>query len=92
MLEFDRLLGNLQTFFADVSDLEFETVDQDRGYATIIRFHLPDQPMMRGDLLVVLREQEILFHGLIRTVENTGWAVAADARGSKIPANGGTPQ
>jgi hypothetical protein len=86
MLDFDRLLGNLQTFFADVTDLRFETVEQEQGNSTVIRFQMPDQPLMRGDILVILREQEILFHGMIRTVEHEGWAVAADTRGSRLPA------
>jgi hypothetical protein len=86
MVDFDRLLGNLQTFFTDVSDLKFEAVEQDQGNATVIRFQMPDQPLMRGDILVVLREQEILFHGMIRTVEHEGWAVASDTRGSTLPA------
>jgi hypothetical protein len=85
MPDFDRLLGNLQTFFVDVSDLRFETVEQNQGNSTVIRFHMPDQPLMRGDILVILREQEILFHGMIRTVEHEGWAVASDTRGSRLP-------
>ncbi len=86
MPDFDRLLGNLQTFFADVSDLRFEILEQSEGRATVIRFHLPDQALMRGDILVVLQEQDILFHGMIRTVERDGWAIAADTRGSRLPA------
>ncbi len=85
MLGFDRLLGNLQTLFADVSDLRFETLEQDQGRATVIRFHLPDQTVMRGDILVILQDQEILFHGSVRTIEGAGWAIAGDAKGSRLP-------
>jgi len=38
-----------------------------------------------GDTLVVLDGQEVRFHGIINSVDQEGWAVASDRRGSSIP-------
>ncbi len=66
--------------------LEFETVEQAAGYASVIRFRLQNEQIRAGDVLVVLEGPEIRFHGMITSVDDDGWATAADRRGSTIPA------
>ena len=86
MPEYQRLLGNFQTVWVGWSELDFVAVERDGGRATVIRFRIPDPDLRRGDVLVVLEQAEVWFHGMISTVDPDGWAVAADPRGSKIPA------
>jgi hypothetical protein len=77
--------GTPQTFCADLSELSFEMIEQENGCATVIRFRLPAENPRMGDTLVVLDGQEIRFHGMISSVDNKGWAIASDRRGSSIP-------
>jgi hypothetical protein len=77
--------SSTQTFYADLSDLPFEMVEQELGYATVIRFSVPNEAIQMGDTLVVLDGQEVRFHGIINSVDQEGWAVASDRRGSSIP-------
>ncbi len=85
MADYDRLLGNLQTVFVDLSEFQFETVEQAEGKATVIRFQIPGQALLRGDILVVLDGAEIRFHGAVTAVNTSGWAQARDCRGSTMP-------
>jgi hypothetical protein len=85
MPDYDRLLGNLQTVFVEMSDFSFHIMEQAGGNATRIRFCLPDHVLLRGDVLVVLDGSDIKFHGMISSVEPEGWAIASDNRGSNLP-------
>ncbi len=86
MPDSERSLGNAQTLWTELTALEFETLEQAAGYATVIRFRLHKEQIRPGDVLVVLEGPEIRFHGMITSVDDDGWAAAADRRGSKIPA------
>jgi hypothetical protein len=77
--------GNSRTICAEISHLSFEIVEHNLGYATVIRFNIPDETIRMGDTLVVLEGQEIRFHGIIHSSEKDGWAVACDRRESRIP-------
>jgi hypothetical protein len=77
--------GNSQTVVYDIDDFKFETIEQQNGQATVIRFELTDPRYHAGDMLVVLSGTEIHFHGMIGQLAD-GWAIAADSRGSLLPA------
>jgi len=80
-----RVANNSQTYVADADTFQFETMQQDNGQATVIRFRLEDPQYHAGDVLVVLSGSEIHFHGMIGQIAD-GWAVASDPRGSLLPA------
>jgi hypothetical protein len=80
-----RVANNSQTYLADAETFEFETLQQDNGQATVIRFRLEDPKYQAGDVLVVLSGSEIHFHGMIGSIAD-GYAVASDPRGSLLPA------
>ncbi len=86
MPDSERSLGNAQTLWTELSALEFEALEQAAGYATVIRFRLYNEQIRPGDVLVVLEGSEIRFHGMITSVDDDGWAAAADRHGSTIPA------
>lgn len=77
--------SNSQTIVYDVDDFKFETVEQQNGQATVIRFELTDPRYHAGDMLVVLSGTDIHFHGMIGQLAD-GWAIASDPRGSLLPA------
>jgi hypothetical protein len=86
MPEEQRVANNSQTYVADADTFQFETVEQENGQATVIRFRLEDPRYHAGDVLVVLSsESEIHFHGMIGQLSD-GWAVASDHRGSLLAA------
>ncbi len=85
-MAYERSLGNSRTVCAELSALSFEVLEQVGGFATIIRFQDHSQSARRGDALVVLDGPEIRFHGMITSVDDAGWAVACDRRGSSLPA------
>jgi hypothetical protein len=85
MPEEQRTSNNSQTFLADAEEFSFETVEQENGQATVVRFRLDDPRYLPGDVLLVLSGTEIHFHGMIGRIED-GWAIAADRRGSLLPA------
>ena len=80
-----RVANNSQTYVADADSFQFETVKQENGQATVIRFRLEDPKYHAGDVLVVLSGSEIHFHGMIASIAD-GWAMASDKRGSMLPA------
>ena len=49
--------GSPQTFCADLSVLSFEMIEQQLGYATVIRFSIPNETIRMGDILVVMDGQ-----------------------------------
>jgi hypothetical protein len=80
-----RIANNSQTYVANAEDFQFETVQQQNGQATVVRFRLEDPRYHAGDVLLVLSGSEIHFHGMIGQVAD-GWAVASDPRGSLLAA------
>ncbi|HKR01247.1 MAG TPA: hypothetical protein VJT09_11270 [Pyrinomonadaceae bacterium] len=80
-----RNANNSQTYVVGSEDFEFETIEQENGQATVVRFKLEDPRYVAGDVLLVLSGPEIHFHGMIGSVEG-GYAVASDRRGSLLPA------
>jgi hypothetical protein len=81
-----RQTGNSQTLCVELKDLYFEALERREQIATVIRFRLENHDVRVGDVLVVLDGDDIRFHGIIGTIEGSGWAVAADRRGSSIQA------
>jgi hypothetical protein len=80
-----RTANNSQTYLADADSFDFETIEQENGQATVVRFKLEDPRYHAGDVLLVLSGSEIHFHGMISSLGD-GWAVASDRRGSLLPA------
>lgn len=85
MPEEQRVANNSQTYLVDYDDFAFETLEQENGQATVIRFQLDDPRFHAGDVLLVLSGSDIHFHGMIGSLAE-GWAVASDKRGSLLPA------
>jgi hypothetical protein len=78
--------NNSQTLVVDANDFNFETVEQENGHATVVRFPLNNPQVRPGDVLLVLDGTDIHFHGMIGIVNEDGTAVATDRRGSLLPA------
>ena len=74
-----------QTVVVDADTFEFETLEQQNGHATVIRFHVENPDVRAGDVLLVLSGSDIHFHGMIGRTED-GQAIATDRRGSLLPA------
>ncbi|HKY26793.1 MAG TPA: hypothetical protein VJM12_02490 [Pyrinomonadaceae bacterium] len=85
MPEQQRIANNSQTYVVDTDTFTFETLEQQNGQATVVRFPLTDPNYHPGDILLVLSGSEIHFHGMIGSVSD-GWAIASDPRGSLLPA------
>lgn len=77
--------NNSKTIPFDADDFQFETLQQANGNATQIRFHTADPEVKAGDVIVVLSNTDIYFHGMISSIED-GMAIASDQRGSLLPA------
>ncbi|HVF58113.1 MAG TPA: hypothetical protein VM934_18335 [Pyrinomonadaceae bacterium] len=77
--------NNSQTVVVDAQDFEFETLEQENGNATVIRFKVGNPDVRAGDVLLVLSGSDIHFHGMIGMIEDV-WGVATDRRGSLLPA------
>ena len=80
-----RVANNSQTYVVDGEDFSFETMEEENGQATVIRFRLEDARYQAGDVVLVLSGSDIHFHGMIGSLAE-GWAVATDRRGSLLPA------
>lgn len=78
-------IANSQTLVRGADDFVFETLEQQNGNATVIRFELNTPGYNAGDVLVVLSGTDIHFHGMISQIAD-GWAQASDNRGSLLPA------
>jgi hypothetical protein len=74
---------NSNTLVVEAKQFSFETVTQENGNATVIRFQLQNPDVRAGDVLLVLSGSDIHFHGLIGRVDE-GSAIATD-RGSLLP-------
>ena len=77
--------NNSLTYVVGADDFEFETMEQENGQATVVRFKLDDPRYHAGDILLVLSGADIHFHGMIGQV-GEGYAIASDHRGSLLPA------
>ena len=77
--------NNSMTYLVSTDDFEFETLEQENGQATVVRFRLDDPRYHAGDILLVLSGSEIHFHGMIGQVGD-GYAIASDRRGSLLSA------
>jgi hypothetical protein len=75
-----------QTISYNVSNFDYETISQVSGNAGIIKFKLDHKENSPGDVVVVLDDSEIIFHGVIGKIED-GYAFASDMTGSLLPAN-----
>lgn len=80
-----RVANNSQTYVVAADDFYFETLEQENGQATVVRFQLEDPRYHAGDVLLVLSGSDIHFHGMIGQVAD-GWAIATDRRGSLLAA------
>ena len=76
---------NSNTLVVEAEKFSFETLTQENGHATMIRFRLQNPEVRPGDVLLVLSGSDIYFHGLIGRVEE-GSAIATD-RGSLLPSS-----
>ena len=74
-----------QTLSFNAASFEYESVAQDNGNATIIKFPIDEKLFSPGDVVVVVSGEDISFHGLIGKIEE-GYAFASDPRGSLLPA------
>jgi len=80
-----RTATHAQTYLVDADSFAFETVEQENGQATVVRFALADPRYHAGDVLLVLSGTDIHFHGMIGKIAE-GFAIATDRRGSLLPA------
>lgn len=85
MPESQRTATHVQTYVVDADSFEFDTIEQENGQATVIRFNLKDPRYHAGDVLLVLSGTDIHFHGMIGKIGD-GSAIATDRRGSLLPA------
>ncbi len=74
-----------QTLVEQADTLQFETLEQQNGMATVIKFKVENPDARAGDILLVLSGSEIYFHGFIGKIED-GWGIAMDRTGSALPA------
>ena len=80
-----RTATHAQTYTVEADNFSFETIEQENGQATMIRFALDDPRYHAGDVLLVLSGTDIHFHGMIGKMGD-GFAIATDRRGSLLPA------
>jgi hypothetical protein len=77
--------SNSRTFAYKLDRFFFETLEATNGHATVIRFVLEEPNIQAGDVIVVLSDTDIHFHGMISNIDGDT-AVASDRRGSLLPA------
>lgn len=76
----------VQTLSFNADTFEYESVAQENGNATIIKFPVDEKQVSPGDTVVVIAgEGEVHFHGLIGKIED-GYAYVSDPKGSLLPA------
>lgn len=73
-----------QTLSFNADTFQFEAVAHENGNATIIKFPVDDKQVSPGDVVVVVSNDEISFHGIIGKIED-GHAYASDPKGSLLP-------
>ena len=82
--ESNELPPHSRTLAVEVEDFSYQTVQQQNGRASVIRFELRNPEVKPGDVLVVLSGSDILFHGLIMRVDQ-GWATCSDRNSLLVP-------
>jgi hypothetical protein len=75
-----------QTISYNIKNFEYETLSQVSGNAGIIKFKIDEKVYSPGDVVVILDETDVLFHGVIGKIE-AGFAFASDMKSSLLPAN-----
>jgi hypothetical protein len=73
-----------KTISFDFEQFQYQTISQENGRAVTIKFSIDEKSYSPGDVVVVLKGSDIVFHGMIRNIEN-GLALASDPRGSSLP-------
>jgi hypothetical protein len=86
MSESSNYSNNSQTLVIDADEFSYETVEQENGRATVVRFPLKNPQVRPGDVLLILSGSDIHFHGMIESVD-VETATANDRRGSLLPAD-----
>lgn len=74
-----------QTLSFNADTFEYESVSQESGNATIIKFAVDEKKVSPGDVVVVVSGKDISFHGIIGKIED-GYAFASDPKDSLLPA------
>ena len=74
-----------QTLSFNTETFEYDVVAADNGNATIIKFPIDEKLYSPGDVVVVLDDSSVKFHGIIGKIED-GLAYASDPQGSLLPA------
>jgi hypothetical protein len=74
-----------QTVSFNAEDFEYESVEQDNGNATVIRFKVDRTAISPGDVVVVIDGEDVVFHGMIGKIEEDQ-AYASDPQGSLLAA------
>lgn len=74
-----------QTISFNADSFDFDVVAQDNGNATVIKFPIDEKQYSPGDVVVVLQDADIVFHGIIGKIEG-GEAYASDPKGSLLAA------
>ena len=74
-----------QTISFNADTFKYEVISQENGNATIIKFSIDEKLYSPGDVVVVLDDADIVFHGIIGKIEN-GEAYASDPKGSLLAA------
>ena len=74
---------NSQTLVFETKEFSFETLQQNNGLATVVKFRVLNPHVRAGDVLLVLTGADVHFHGLIGRIDE-GYAVATD-HGSLLP-------
>jgi hypothetical protein len=74
-----------QTISFNADNFEYETVSNENGNATMIKFPIDETRYSPGDVVVILAGDDITFHGIIGKIED-GFAFAYDPKGSLLPA------
>jgi hypothetical protein len=74
-----------QTISFNADSFAYDVVSQENGNATIIKFPIDEKQYSPGDVVVVLNDADIVFHGIIGKIED-GEAYASDPKGSLLAA------
>jgi hypothetical protein len=74
-----------ETLTLNANNLEYETISHENGNSTVIKFPIDVSRYSPGDVVVILDDADIIFHGIIGKIEDN-FAFASDPKGSLLPA------
>jgi hypothetical protein len=74
-----------QTLSFNADTFDYDVVSQENGNATVIKFPIDQKLYSPGDVVVVLQDADIVFHGIIGKIEDDH-AFASDPKGSLLAA------